>query len=185
MIGRPFGGCLKPGWPTRARAMWEVRAPTGLKRPLAFDGSWPRAESRVSVRRLTLGSMTPPAKVSLQRSKGKAGIGQVQSVTNVCFAAAYRPHLRCNGGEVAIGRLLVNTRRRLHAGLKRLQRRPAISCTGGGAPDRQPCAGPCQRLNSPYWPHIVTSVKQGNSAACCTSCHTPAQCKSGAASRPP
>ena len=112
-------------------------------------------------------------------------LGLVQSVTNVGFAAACRPHIRCNWGEVAIRSLLVNTRRRPHAGLKRLQRLPAISCTGGGAPNRQRCAGPCQRLNSAYSPHIVTSVKQRNSAACCASCHTPAQCKSGAASMPP
>ena len=57
--------------------------------------------------------------------------GQVQSVTNVGFAAACRPHIRCNGGGVAIDSFFVNTRRRPHAGLKRLQRRAAISCTGG------------------------------------------------------
>ena len=91
-----------------------------------------------------MGSMTPPAKVSLQRSKGKAGIGQVQSVTNVCFAAAYRPHLRFDGGEVAIGRLLVNTRRRPRAGLKRLQRRPAISCTTGGPRTASDALGPAR-----------------------------------------
>lgn len=104
-------------------------------------------------------------------------VGQVQSVTNVDFAAACRLHIGCTGGEAAIGSLPVNTLRRPHAGTKRLQRRPAISCTGGGAPDLQRCAGPCQRLNSTYSPHIVKSVKQGKYVACCASCHTPAQCQ--------
>lgn len=90
------------------------------------------------------------------RDRRRTGsLGQVQSVTNVGFAAACRPLIRCNGGEVAIGSLLVNTRRRPHASLKRLQRRPAISCTGGGAPNRQRCAGPCKRSNSAYSPHLV------------------------------
>ena len=111
--------------------------------------------------------------------------GQVRSVTNVGFAAACRPHIRCNGGDVAIGSVLSTPDDARTPALKGYSGAPRFHARAQGAPNRQRCAAPCRRLNSAYSPHIVTSVKQGNSAACCASCHTPAQCKNGAASMPP
>ena len=66
--------------------MWEVRAPTGPKRPLAIDGSWPTPGFPLDRCKLTLAGGVIKPKVSFLTLARLSALGQQQSFGDVRFS---------------------------------------------------------------------------------------------------